>query len=90
MRRSHSSVVSLLFLPNLVESLGLSSFQLDLLLLEEADFDRFSEQEELADLELLLLELLLDDLLSFFAGVALGSWLALSFIIQYIDRKSVV
>ena len=52
------------------------------LILEDVGFDRFSEREKSADLELLLLELLLDDLLSFFAGVALGSWLASSFIIQ--------
>ena len=88
MQCSHSSVVSLPFLPNLVESLGLSFFQLDLLSLEGVDFDRFSEQEESADLELLLLLVLLDDLLSFFEGVALGSWLASSFIIQYISSAS--
>ena len=63
MQHSHSLVVSLPFLPNLVESLGLSFFQLDLLLLEGADFNGFSEQEESAGLELLLLALL-DDLFS--------------------------
>ena len=68
MQCSCSSVVSLPFLPNLVESFGLSFFQLDLLSLEGADFDGFSEREESADLELLLLLVLLDDLLSFFEG----------------------